>query len=325
MTRSLTTFGRGALVGAVLALSGCGGLDGHSGLAEPLVVHDAQFFSGELPGEPPVVVGSGDEVVPPTATSGTPSRAELRQGLAGVTFTGQASGDAVAVASRFDDVGTGYWLLPTLFEDAQTPGTLVWTFTADLQHSLPAGIHRLLTVALDEDGNAGTQSELFVCINSLVPDNGNACDPAAAPPALVVSLEWDAPVDLDLAVVLPDGTAISWEHPTSGEADASGNIDLSVPGVGALQRDAGGDCLVDGRQREDIVFQALPPDGDYLVYANLNRACGEDHVSYSATYHYRTSDDGEYTQESSILGAGTLLHRQAKTGRGTFIGEVTVN
>ena len=325
MTRRLLVSSGWATVPSMLALLACGGLDGHSALGEPLVVHQAQFFAGDLPGEPPVVVGSGDEVVPPRVTSGTPSRAELRQGLAAVSFTGQASGDAVAVATRFDDVGTGYWLVPTTFEDAQAPGNLVWTFTADLQHSLPAGVHRLLTVALDEDGNAGTQSELLVCINSLTPDNGNACDPTKAPPALVVSLEWDGPADLDLAVVLPNGETISWDHPTSGEPDASGNIDLFVSGVGSLQRDAAGDCLVDGRQREDIVFQALPPDGDYLVYANLNRACGEDSVSYNASYHYRTSDDGEYDQATKTIGAGTLLHRQAGRKLGTYIGDVTVN
>jgi hypothetical protein len=119
MKGQLTTRGRSALVGVLFALCGCSSLDGHSGLGEPFVVHNAQFFSGELPGEPPLEPGSGASPVPPTTTSGTPSKADLRQGLAGVSFTGQASDDAVVVATRLEGEGTGYWLLPTLFRDVQ--------------------------------------------------------------------------------------------------------------------------------------------------------------------------------------------------------------
>src|SRR5690606_9989140 len=189
---------------AAAVLSGCG-VDGRSGMNEPIVVRNATFYAGELPGRPPIVPGSGVERVPPSTSSGTPSKAELRQGLGSVTFTGQSSDDAVAVGVRFDEIGTGYWVLPTLFADVQTPNTLVWNFTADLQYSLEPGVHRMLTVAFDEEGNAGTQSEMLLCINPLVPDNGNACDETKAPPGLIFSLEWDGAADLDLALVLPDG------------------------------------------------------------------------------------------------------------------------
>lgn len=306
-------------------LSGCSGTDGRTGLEEPLRVHDAQFYAGELPGEPPVVPGSDEPRVPPSTSSGTPSKAEIRQGLAGVGFTGQASDDAVAVAVRLDEVGSGYWLLPTLYEDAQTPNTLVWTFVADFQHSIEPGTYRMLTVGLDAEGNAGTQSEMTICVNSLVPDNGNACDAESAPPGVVFSLEWDTPADLDLALVLPSGVVIDWRAPVSGEPDENGNIDLGASGVGKLQRDSNGDCTGDGRQREDVVFQAMPPPGNYLVYANLNRACGQHHVTYRASYHVRTRDESAYDQDTRSLGAGTLLPRQAGVELGTFVGEVTVN
>src|SRR5688572_32254968 len=146
--------GRGVagLLGAVL-FGGCNGVDGRSGLDEPIVVHNAQFFAGELPGQPPVAPGSDVPRVPPSTSSGTPSRAEVRQGLAGVSFTGQASDDAFAVAVRFDDVGSGYWLLPTLYEDAQTQKTLVWTFVADFQHSLEAVVNRMISLVIDTVGS----------------------------------------------------------------------------------------------------------------------------------------------------------------------------
>lgn len=312
-----------ALLAATL-LPACG-VDGRSGLDEPLVVRSATFYAGELPGEPPVVPGSGVERVPPSTSGGIPNRVELRQGLGVVTFTGLSSDDAVAVGVRLDEVGNGYWVLPTLYKDVQVPNSLIWSFTADLSHSLEPGVHRMLTVAFDEDGNPGTQAETLMCINPLVPDNGNACDKTKAPPGLVFSLEWDSPADLDLALVLPDGTVIDWDAPVSGERDESGKIDLSVPGVGKLQGDSNADCSGDGRQREDIVFQAMPPAGKYLVYANLNRACGQEQVVYQALYHVRTRDGDTFGQRTRSLGAGTLLPRQAGVELGTFVAEVTVN
>lgn len=313
-----------ALMAGWSLVSACG-VDGQSHRDEPIVVHNATFYAGELPGEPPVAPGSDIPRVPPSTSSGTPNKAQIVQGMGSVNFTGQATDDAVSVAVRFDGVGTGYWLLPTLYKDAQTPDTLVWTLDADIGHALDAGTYRMLTVAFDEEGNAGTQSGMLLCINSLVPDNGNACNEETAPPGVVFSLEWDNAADLDLALVLPDGQVIDWRAPVSGEPDESGNIDLSVPGVGKLQRDSNGDCSNDGRQREDIVFQAMPPAGNYLVYANLNRACGEHEVIYQAHYHVRTRDGDTFAQNTRSLGAGTLLPRQAGVELGTFVGEVTVN
>jgi hypothetical protein len=310
-----------SLVGLV---AGCG-TDGRSGLEEPLRVHDAQFVAGDLPGEPPLVPGSDTPLVPPTTDAGTPSVAYLQQRSSDVHFNGVASGDAVAVGVRLEDQGTGYWLLPTLFRDPVAEDALAWSFVADFQESLPPGTHRLLTVAFDGQGNAGTQAERTLCINSLVPDGGNACDATRPPPFVVVSLTWDTPVDLDLRIVLPDGQLIDTAHPVSGEPDEAGNIDLNVPGVGKLQHDSGANCVIDGRQREDVVFQVEPPPGVYRIYANLSRACEESHVTYEASYHVRTQDGDEYGQDTRSVGAGTLLNRQAGNELGTFVGEVTVN
>jgi len=313
-----------AVVGTSVTL-GCSGTDGRSGLEEPIVVHDAQFVVGELPGEPPRVPGSDAPVVPPTTEAGTPNVASLRVRSSDVHFTGLASEGAMAIAVQIEGEGSGYWLFPTLFRDPVAVDALAWNFVVDFQESLPAGNHRLLTVAFDESGNAGTQAERTLCINSLVPDNGNACDPARLPPFVVFSLTFDTPVDLDLALVLPDGQVIDSSHPVSGEPDEAGNIDLYLPGVGKLERDANANCVIDGRQREDIVFQAEPPPGDYRVYANLSRACGEPRVTYKARYHVLTQDGAEFDQEAHDVGAGTLLNRQAQRSLGTFVGSVTVH
>ncbi len=319
-----------ALLARVLLVSlssaiGCGGTEGLSGLEEPLLAHGAQFVRGELPGDPPLTPGSGEIPKSPRVTGATASVAYLRERLRGVSFSGQASDDAMAVGLRIEDRGEGYWLVPTLFPDVQSPGELLWRFNVDLQDSLPAGQHRLLTVAFDEDGNPGTQASTTICVNSLVPDNGNACNPARVPPFLVISLEWDTPVDLDLRVVLPDGQVIDAEHPVSGEPDSSGKIDLNARGVGKLQTDSNHDCVIDGRQREDIVFRARPRRGRYTVYASLNRACEQAGVTYKSSYHVRTQDGEDYGVDSRDLGAGSLVPEQAGLGPGTFVGEVTIN
>ena len=51
------------------------------------------------------------------------------------------------------------------------------------------------------------------------------------PPAAVLSLSWDAPVDLDLQVVTPSGVVISPKKPATG---AGG----TTKGDGALDRDS---------------------------------------------------------------------------------------
>lgn len=302
---------------------GCGGTDGRSGLEEPFIAHDAQFVRGELPGDPPVAFGEVPE--PPRVTGATASVAYLRERLGGFSFSGQSSDDAVSVGIRIDGRGEGYWLRPTLFPDAQKPGELIWQFAVEFQDSLPAGRHRFLTVAFDKDGNAGTQASTTICVNSLVPDNGNACNPEREPPFVVVSLEWDTPVDLDLKLRLPDGQIIDSDNPVSGEPDDSGNFDFSQSGVGELRHDSNRDCVGDGRQREDIVFQSKPPSGQYVVYASLNRACGEASVTYKSTYHTRVREGDKYSVESGVLGSGSLVSEQAGVFAGTFIGEVTVN
>lgn len=324
MRREAKVLASAAFVAISLAI-GCGGTDGRSGLEEPFIAHDAQFVRGELPGDPPIPFDSDELPVPPRVTGATSSVAYLRERLSGFSFSGQSTDDAVAVGIRIEGQGEGYWLRPTLFPDAQVPGELIWQFAVDLQDSLPAGRHRLLTVAFDKEGNPGTQASTTICVNSLVPDNGNACSPETVPPYLVVGLEWDTPVDLDLRLQLPDGTFIDRDNPVSGEPDESGNFDLDASGVGELQHDSNRACVIDGRQREHIVFQSKPPSGKYAVYASLSRACGHAGVTYQSVYHVRSRDGDEYSVESGVLGSGSLVAEQAGLGSGTFIGEVVIN
>jgi len=104
--------------------------------------------------------------------------------------------------------------------DALAPGlSRGSSCTRSRRRRSPSGAaHRdrtLLLAAIDEQGNAGEETRLDTCITRPIPDNLNACDPTIAPPFAVLSLAWDADVDLDLVVVAPDGRVIDPKHPTT--------------------------------------------------------------------------------------------------------------
>lgn len=298
------------------------------GLEEPISVQGGQFFEGALPGTPP-----GQPPVAPRPISASTDRTALRPGITGVPFSGWATIDAVAVAARFDGQGQGYWVVPTGPLDPQVEGdpVRVWRFVTDLHASLPPGRQRFVVAAIDDAGRAGTQVDSTVCINRSVPDNGNACDPAKAPPEFVVSLAWDRPADLDLILFAPDNQAISSRSPSKGLAEdaqvSRASLDKTPPGVGYLDVDSNSGCTP-GRQLENVVFQERPPPGSYLVYVNLHDACGEPAVHYTVTRHGRTAGPGAGTFAVTELDrkSGTALAVQANGSSkfGTFVVEYLV-
>lgn len=305
--------------------SACSGTDGRSGIEEPLIVSQAQFVEGELPG----IKADAEEVDEDLPTTSPPAAesALIRERMSGIDFSGFASLSATAIGVRFEDEGSGYYLFPTGAVDAQDRTRLTWRFQADLQDALGSGLFELTSVAFDEEGRPGKQSNMTLCVRSLRPDNGNSCYAHVAPPALVVSVEWDTPVDLDLILVAPSGVVLNPKHPTTADADESGVIDPLTSGAGILLGDGNQDCVVDGKQREDIVFRDRPDPGTYKVYVNLSRACGEHAVSYETSRHARVTEGEEYSVSSRILGAGSLLKGQANGGKaiGTFVAEFAVD
>jgi len=310
-----------------LGLSGCTDRESVDGVDRALAIRSAQFVKGELPGSAPLPIDSTETPSEPTTTSPLADVAFITPRLSNVRFSGLATAGAVAVAVRFEDLDDGYWLVPTGLPDPQAGGRVAWSFTADFGASLPAGIHSLAVVAIDQNGHAGTQTTANLCARSLIPDNGNACYANIAPPALVVSLAWDTPVDLDLKLTTPQGTVIESKRPASGTVSANGEVDASQPNAGKLDLDSNRDCAIDGRQRENVSFEQLPPPGNYAVYANLSRSCGQRSVSYFATYYLRTNTgDSTFGTSEHDIGAGTLvdLQENGDTQLGTYVGELKI-
>lgn len=311
-------------------LAACGDRTVTAGLEEPFAVRGGQFIEGELPGAPP-----DGALVAPRPTAATTELTFLQPRLEGVPFFGWATLDAVAIGARIEGHGDGYWVVPTGPPDPQVQGEPVrtWRFTAELHDSLPPGRHRVLVAAIDEQGRAGSQVAASICVNRLVPDNGNVCDPKKAPPDTVISLAWDRPVDLDLIVVTPDGQTISAKSPAKGlptdQRIQRSAIDRNAPGVAYLDRDSNAGCHIDGWQIENVVFPERPAPGSYLVYVNLHDACHETSVRYSVSRHVRAGVEGRpdaFSVFEAERKSGSFVAMQANgsTRLGTFVTEIFV-
>jgi hypothetical protein len=312
---------------AAFAALGCSGETLTHGLTEPLRIDGAQFQDGDVPGIsadspaakaesastlPSLVSFSALTIVPPGAVD---------RGVSGSATPGSAS-----VGLRFADLGTGYWVLPTTTADVFSENELAWGGLASYARQPAPGKHKLLGVAFDRAGRAGIQSSLDVCLLPEVPDNGNVCDPSKNPPKLVISLAWNSAVDLDLRVVTPDGKIVDAKHPTTATADADGKVDPTAEGTGLLVSDSNAGCQIDGQQRENLVYQARPAPGKYLVYVNLFEACDQPSVEFTLTVHSSIPSDDHFTQIETLRKSGGLqaVHANAGAALGTFLTQFTI-
>lgn len=314
-----------------LFLVGCGDKLVTLGLEEPLSVEGAQFVEGELPGTRPLTteeINDGEQQEKPFVNGVSTILQHVRPHLSGVEFSGLVSDDAVAVALRFDEHGSGYWVFPAGAPDAFVPGFRIWNALVDV-HDVPPGRQRLLAAAIDGDGRSGTQASTTICVQRPVPDNGNACDRRGSPPGVVVSLTWNTPVDLDLRVTTPTGDVIDRDTPGAGPLTPPANprLDRNAVGAGYLELDSNSGCVLDGLQRENVIFQQ-PVAGRYRVYVDLHDACGEASVQYEVSVHARaagsTSDTFDVVETKRRV--GSLVAAQASGGRGkwTYVTEFVI-
>jgi hypothetical protein len=313
----LLTFGAAAL--AVVA--SCTGPQVPAGvqLGEPIRIESGQFISGTLPGLAQPDSSSPDAGVSPEVTDVNVANTAIEQGELGLAFSGHATTDTQSIGVRFADMGSGYWIVPIGAPDPSDNGLLTWQAAADFGRDLPPGFHDLLFAAINADGSSGSQSDLSVCIDTPVPDNLNICIPKRKPPAVVVSLGWDNPVNLDLIVQTPTGQVIGGRAPTPEDAGASG---------GTLDRDSNRDCVIDGIDREDIVWQSAPASGAYQVWVDLFSACGQPAATFSVSvWLAETQADGtQRLVQQPALANGLLTASQANGGAspGLFIGAFVI-
>ncbi len=267
----------------------CGGEPITKEFQEPIRAQGAGFYEGPLPGSRPLTAeeqGSGVEPTSPYVIDVSIASPSILVGSSTFQIPGSVTTDAGAVGFRFADIGSGYWVRPAT--TVNQSGGFTFGIDANISSDAPVGFHTLLFAAIGPDGRAGTQKDVKLCLEPPIPDKlagvdavipGNACDPKREPPALVVSLSWDSPVDLDLKVITPSGKLVDSKHPSTADL-VGGTVDLSAPGVGILDQDSNGDCRLDNKNRENLVFQTPPVPGRYAIYADLYEACGKPSVRF---------------------------------------------
>lgn len=293
-------------------LVGCTGeVDQLSGLLEPLRVPDGEFVpAGELPARE-----GGPGVTSIEAASGI-----VGVGQTGRLLAGRVDEDAYAIGVRFAELGTGWWVRPVQDLDPMFPGERDFRLEYDVGGGAPPGRHVIELAAIDESGRRGASFELEVCVrDDRVPDNLNACDASLPPPAVVVAIEWDQPVDIDLVVETPAGKRIAWKSPTGADNDGAPIDDstLEDPALGRLTRDSNAACVLDGRNSEAVVWQEPPPAGDYLIHADLFDACERPGALFSVVVYTRREDNnGDLVLGETQRVTGSLVGLQASGGAG---------
>ena len=136
-------------------------------------------------------------------------------------------------------------------------------------------------------------------------------EPQGLDATLLVSLDWDAPVDLDLHVQFPAdndaGFVIVWAKARSAEPNLpDGGVD------GNLDFDSNEDCQIDGRDRENVVWTGAPPAGHYIVRVDAFSLCGQMSAAWHAIAYTPQGTVGEAsgvltdaaTREAPTAGAG---------------------
>jgi hypothetical protein len=294
---------------AALSVAACGQRQ-PSGHLEPIRLVQGVFHEDALPptsSEGPGVTGV--EIPGTVLTVGQPGR----------LVTGRVDEEAFAIAVRLGDLGAGYWLQPVEGFDPAFPGERTFQLELDVGGGVPTGLHDLRLVAIDEAGRAGEPFEVEVCVVDDTSGSGlSVCDDTLEPPHTVVSLVWDADVDLDLVAITPSGKRVDARHPTTidrvdGAPISAGQLADST--VGVLVRDSNAGCILDGRNAERLEWRAPPLEGGaFNVYADLFDGCGEAAVTFVlSVYRRETREDGTFRLVEETRREGQL---QRLAGRG---------
>jgi hypothetical protein len=285
---------RALLLGLSLLASGCDdGVSASSGVGEPIRVRGGQFFEGTIP-----AATDGPEVATVDSQNNL-----VTQGQAGKKLSGVAKKGAFAVAARFQDLGTGYWIVPVGPEDPQTQGDLTWEMVIDYSATLAPGKHSLLLAASSETGAFGPTRDLPILVQSLTPEG-----------AAVISLSWDSGADLDLHVIGPNGKETDPKHLTTA-VEIDGGL---PPGAGTIDRDANAGCGQNGYRTESLVFVDPPAPGLYQIRVDMFDACSAPAANFVIT--------ARQAGKSVLTAKGRLLGLDADgggPGSGLFVGEAS--
>ena len=272
----------GALLLAAGSLLACQGASSSPGLTATLRVEAAQLQSGHISDAPEP---AQDDPLYQTQVTGITTGSNLifpgsqARGVSGKVGPGA---NAVAIGLASDDV---FWIVPAGIRDATRPDLLLFSAALDFSPDLASSP----AVETDENGNPFVAVTFrAITLDGQFGPSLNlgmrllATDPTGT---LVISLRWTAPVDLDLRVLapLPDGTGTTeiWSKHGSNLPRDTG---FATPqsGLGNLDFDSNAGCVIDGRDRENVIWQGLPPAGHYTVRVDAFSLCGQMSADWEA-------------------------------------------
>jgi hypothetical protein len=247
-------------------LAGCGGAPADPGLEAYMRVEGAAYYPGPMPeGE------SGPEVVAVDLSTNNVVAGQTGKPLRGALAPSATS----ALLGLTGDMG--HWVVPAGLPDVQAPGFPTFDVMLSFSPDMPGGKYELVVRAANEQGLSGPASRHpLEAEGARVPEG-----------ALVVSLRWDRPVDLDLHVVDPNGVEIYKRNINSFEPPPPGQpVDPNAWQSGALlDFDSNAACVIDGRQRENVVWKSDPPAGHYIVRVDTFSLCGESFANWFVDVH----------------------------------------
>jgi hypothetical protein len=275
-------------------LLGCDAASAESGVTALLQVAAAQFAPGTLPApqDGPAVTGLFT------------LQSAVYAGQVGTPLSGSLAAGATAVALALAG-DRGFWIVPAGPPAITAPEQPTFAVELSFAAALPPGRRALQAQARTAEGLAGPIAELTLEVL------------AAPAPAgeLVVALRWDRQVDLDLHVEQPGGVEIwsgmktGYRPPPGQPADPAAQVR-----AGRLDFDSNAQCVLDGRQQEDVIWQGAPPRGHYRVRVDTASLCRQESAVWTLQLYrqgvLQQQASGQSTESATRgghgLGAGVL-------------------
>jgi uncharacterized protein YfaP (DUF2135 family) len=184
---------------------------------------------------------------------------------------------------------------------------LVFSAKASFSPLLPSGSYTVTASAANAKGAYGPPSTLKVMTADVMSAD-----------MLLVSLRWDTEADLDLHLVIPDGTEIwsnkinSFMPPPAG----SGGDPNAWKAGGILDFDSNSNCNIDGRRLENIFWTQPPPSGHYIARVDTYSLCAAPQADWEleVTFHgqslgraYGTGRDSDAALPHGAMAGVTAL------------------
>jgi hypothetical protein len=244
-----------AIVLAVLATAGCAARSSDPGTSADLQVRGGAFALGPLPAP-----STGPQVASLQLSEVRVSAGEQERPLLGVLGP-----TATSVLLGLDG-DRGYWVVGAGVPSPDAPSLPTFDVRLGFARDLAAGPRTLVAEAVDATGHVGARVTQTLDVTA-----------ASLPSApMVVHLEWHGDADLDLHVIIPDGTEIWSRHPSGYRAplppappDPNGPANAPL-----LDGDSNAMCVIDARNQENVVWPLQPASGHYIVRVDAASLCG---------------------------------------------------